>query len=357
MIFCAAGDPGGSKAILPIIDELVRRNIPCRVLAHGFLGKELPEQYEDMLFSPEVMVRHLASCAAYLFGSSTNDIVPLSLARKAKCMGKPVFHVLDNWSSYSARLTTDGKEFLVPDVYAVMDEAAAQGAAAEGVPLRCLVVTGHPGFAEIAPTLRVLLEGERQAAASRLGLPVDKWRIAFICEPFAEVFGSDTTRHGHPGFTEETVLSAFSSALAPYADQVYLALLPHPKQSEAAVEALWKQNKGSLQGRVVRLPQGRDILPAVNGVAGMASILLYEAWMAGLPVVAIQPDCRIPALKRFALFEGIAYTNSLKKTAQVVDLWLKKCAAQEQGQVRPELKTHEGAPAMIVDLLLQHARL
>ena len=50
MILCAAGDPGDSKAILPVIDELERRRVPYAVLDHGFLGRDLPERLNGRLY-------------------------------------------------------------------------------------------------------------------------------------------------------------------------------------------------------------------------------------------------------------------------------------------------------------------
>lgn len=356
MIFCAAADPGGSRALLPVIGELLRRGSACRILNHGFLGKELPEQYRAMLLSATAMEQRLPVCTAFLFGSSTTDALPLCLARKAKAAEKPVVHVLDNWGSYYSRLITDGGELLVPDVYAVMDAAAAQGAAAEGVPSHCLAVTGHPGLAEVASTLETLRNEDRRAVASGFGFPTDRYLLAFICEPFSEVFGTNVTVPGHPGFTQETVLPAFASALTPHADRVFLALLPHPKQSPEMVDALWQQCKGSLQGRVAVLKQGRDILRVVDGVTGMASILLYEAWLVGLPVLSLQPGGRIPALKRFALFEGIVYVDAVAEIAHATDMWLNQCTCVSQARARPELGTHTEAPGTIANLLLRYAR-
>jgi hypothetical protein len=261
--------------------------------------------------------------------------------------------VLDNWSSYNRRLQTDDGPLLEPDLYAVMDEAARQGALAEGVSESCLVVTGHPAFAEFAEELRMLPHCERHAAANRLNLPTDKVNLAFVSEPFWQVFGENTCAPDHPGFTAERVLASFAVALAPYAARIHLAILPHPKQNAAEVEKLWERVRGNLAGGVVSLNRGRDILPALDGIAGMASILLYEAWLGGLPALSLQPGCRVKDLQRFALLDGIEYVATEEAIPAATAAWFTRCSSGERKNARPELALHQAAPGRIADLVLQ----
>lgn len=352
MILCAAGDPGGSRAVLPVAMELARRGESVRVLDHGFLGKEWSAEYAGMLVSPGDAEEALAACGAFLFGSSTNDTLPLSLARRAKERGKPIVHVLDNWSSYAERMKTDGAPPLEADVYAVMDETAKAGALAAGIPACSLAVTGHPGLAAGAEELRSFAAIDRAEAARGVGLPQGKLILAFVCEPFRQVFGADLDLPGHPGFTEETVLSAFASALAPYSEKVYSILLPHPKQTESEIDGLWRRSRGSLDGSVMLLPRSRDILPAIDGIAGMASLLLYEAWLGDIPVLSMQPNCRFDSLRRFALLEGIEYAGDTASVRSAATAWLVRCRSGWRMAPRPELDFHTTAPATIADRVL-----
>jgi hypothetical protein len=243
VILCAAGDPGGSRAVLPVVQELARRGAECRVAGHGFLGKELPPELCSLLCTLEEAEELLAQGGiSYIFGSSVSDGLPLRMARKAKNAGGFIVHILDNWSSYAARLKTDGASMLVPDVYAVMDEAAKQGASAEGIPASCLCVTGHPALSGMTQSLRALQHTDKRMHARHLGLPDNRFVLVFVCEPLKDVFGSDLRATGHPGFTEETVLNSLLKVLVrhPYASDIYLAVLPHPKQKAEAVNELWQ---------------------------------------------------------------------------------------------------------------------
>jgi hypothetical protein len=234
-----------------------------------------------------------------------------------------------------------------------MDETARQGALAEGIPESCLLVTGHPAFAEFSEELRMLSRCERRMAANRLNLPADKLNLAFVSEPFRQVFGENTCAPDHPGFTTERVLASFAMALAPYAGRIHLAILPHPKQNAVEVGKLWERVRGNLAGGVVSLNRGRDILPALDGIAGMASILLYEAWLGGLPVLSLQPGCSVKDLQRFALLDGIEYVATEEAIPAATAAWLTRCRLGERKNARPELALHQAAPGKIADLVLQ----
>jgi hypothetical protein len=352
MIFCAAGDPGGSRALMPVIDELERRGRRCLVLDHGFLGRELRAGLRDRLIPDERAEKALASARAFLFGSSATDGRPLALARKAALLGRPTIHVLDNWSSYRRRLTTDGAEAFIPDLYMVMDEEAHQGAAAEGVPEDRLRITGHPGLNALAG----LVHGGRPRPSAEtlagLELPADKTIVAFASEPLRRVLGTDLNSPGHYGFTEDRVLASLAAALRPAADGLYLAILPHPKDNDQELLEMWARIGPGIDGRVLRLPEGYSILSLIHGLAGMASILLYDAWLCGLPVLALQPGCRAESLRRFSRLPGLDYVDDEALIPQAVNGWLQKTKTWH-AHPRPELDFHLSAPAAVANLVEQ----
>lgn len=352
MIIFAAGDPGGSRVLTPLFTELRSNNIPFAVVNHGFLGNELPETLIHYRIEPDFVAHFMPQAHAFVFGSSVNDSYPLKLARIARSNQIPVVHVLDNWASYRSRLCTDGEEILIPDAYAVMDEYAKVSAMEEGIPESCLTVTGHPGLAVVAKKLQSSLFQNQHAAKIHFSLPTDKLCIAFVSEPFHALFGANTNVPGHPGFTDHTVLQAFVHALSPYEEMVHVVLLPHPKQTTNEVATLWEANCSKLNGTVIKNAQGRDVLHAVNGVAGMASILLYEAWLMGLPVLAMQPNVRLRALQRFAFLQGLCYTQKLHEIPQMVANLVAQCSEQKPLHPRPELALHAVAPAKLAALLL-----
>lgn len=351
MIFCAAGDPGGSRALLPVIEDLEKRGLVCRVLDHGYLGRELPLALGARLVSADQAAAALASSRCFLFGSSSTDTRPLALARQAREMGRPVVHVLDNWTNYARRLNHDGGPLLVPDIYAVMDEEAGRGAVAEGLPESCIKVTGHPGLA----VLDAYVQRRRHCSLSeerrKLGLPEDGRILAFINEPLRQVLGADLAAPGHYGFTEDQVLADWAEALAFGADDAYAVILPHPKDDPDELALLWRRIGRGLKGRVLRLPEGRAILTVADALAGMASILLYDAWICGLPTLSMQPGVRAEPIRRFARLPGLFYADAPEDVPRAVEGWLGAAGQGLSLEPRPELKAHLGAAGTVARLI------
>ncbi len=348
MIFCAAGDPGGSRAVLPVVMELARRGQVCRVLDHGFLGRELPASLAALRLSESAEFPDGAAC--YLFGSSSSDILPLALARTARMRSVPVVHVLDNWSGYAQRLRHDGLPLLEPDIYAVMDEDAKLGAIADGVPEQCLRVTGHPGLGELAGIIAAR-QSNRAEQRQRMGLPVDKSLVVFVNEPLRQVLGSDISAQNHYGFTEDRVLDLFLKQLEPFKNDIYVVVLPHPKDHADELDKLWRAVSRGVSGQVLQLPQGRTILPVADAIAGMSSILLYDAWLCGLPTLALQPGARQASIRRFSGLPGIHYIDTEEGIGLAVANWLVEAKDNVVVHPRLELEFHFQAPARIATVV------
>lgn len=338
MIFFAAGDPGGSRAIMQVILQMEKEGLPYVVLEHGYLGNELPIEARGHLCPPDKAKELVCQASAFVFGSSVSDVVPLDLARHAKKRGLPVMHILDNWSSYLKRLCTDGQPPLIPDVYAVPDAIARDMAQAEGVPGDCIAVTGHPCMGRGLP-------GED---AREMGAVIN---VAFISEPFSMVLGHDITAPNHPGFTEDAVLSAFCESMRQFGERACIHILPHPKQDLTAIRELWAACGNGLKGVIHRPGLGSRALSGMDGVAGMASILLYEAWLKGLPCLCMQPGCRTADLRRFSLLDGIFYAGEWSAMQDATARWFELCAAREAFATRPEAEIHKGSVKELISIL------
>lgn len=338
MIICAAGDPGGSRAVMQVILQMEKERLAYIVLDHGYLGKELPKELRQYLRPWEIVSKGLREAGTFLFGSSVRDSVPLKLARQAQRSGVPVAHILDNWSAYMSRLCTDGQKPLIPDVYAVPDEIAREAAAAEGVPSHCLVVTGHPCMGRPEP-LRGISKKDSII------------QIAFISEPFSMIFGHDLKAPRHPGFTEQSVFAQFCDCLRPFGDTMFMYILPHPKQNAASVKDLWEDCAHGLKGRVCEAGMGSAMLGKVDGVAGMASILLYEAWLSGMPCLCMQPGSQALDLRRFALLDDIFYSDAINTMDKTVERWFARCSARMEFIPRPEAELHRRSAEKITSVL------
>jgi hypothetical protein len=244
---------------------------------------------------------------------------------------------------YRARLESDGLGLLVPEVYGVPDEIAREGAIADGIPAECIVVTGQPAFAGAMPK-----------QVSRL-MDAAVTRLLFVSEPVQADHGSDNSNPHFRGYTEEGVLRLLCHSLQPRAAQTTVHVLPHPRQSHEEVARIWAQHRGALQGEVVQLDPEAAGLSEYDGITGMASVLLYRAWLVGRPVLSIQPGLRLQSLRQLARRPGVLLLDKEDPTAAIT-AW---AAALKSGQAitsRPEIELHRTAAQRVVNIAIDLCR-
>lgn len=347
MILFVAGDVGGARAMLPVITACERRGLPFTVVEHGHLAREMEAGWARTSLPGELSPASLPPLLSSLgvsvlvFTSSVHDTVPLTLARQAKDVGVPVVHLLDNWSNYRYRLEHDHFPMLVPEIYTVMDQVAYDGALAEGIPAEILRVTGQPALADLTDEMTSCPPGRRATGPLQL---------IFVSEPVAADQGTDPSMTEYRGYTENTVLRLLCRALQPHADRVFLAILPHPREDRNALATCWQEVRGAVPGAILTEGAGRRQALAAEGVIGMASILLYEAWLIGLPVLSLQPGVRGDALRSLALRPGLSFVDSHEKIDETLTVWLAS-VRQTARVVRPDLARHREAAARIRDLI------
>ena len=353
ILLFAAADPGGASAVLPVVTLLAARGGAVAVLDHGFLGRNAPSDLMRLASPSEGDFGDWledTGVGGLCFGTSLADHLPLSLARAARQRGIPVACVLDNWMNYRARLEMDGGPLLIPDLYAVMDDKARDEALAEGVPPACLRVTGHPGLAGLAREIATADSGWRNGVRARLGLGgPGRELIAFIGEPVIKDQGEGPETPSWRGYTERDALALLCRELQPRAKDLDVAIVPHPRDDVAALDDLWQQCRGGLGGGLVDGVSGRQVVQVADRVAGMASIMLYEAWLQGKPVLSMQPGLVRDDLARSVRRPGIIPVTRPEQAEAAVAGWL----AAGPGEIRPDCLRHGEAPAVLADLM-QH---
>lgn len=337
-LLCAAGDVGGARAVQAVAREAESLGLPVAVLDHGLLGAEARPGWVRIAPSrpPDEALAALGPSGALVFGTSVRDTLALTWARAARKAGWRTLHLLDNWSSYRHRLTYDGGPPFSPDIYAVMDEAAARAAADEGVDPAILRITGQPALADLADAATRALPRRHQRRGDRL-------RLLIVSEPAAQDQGRDPAAPGYRGYTEDTVLALLCAILAPCADWLTLTLLPHPREDAKALAALWECLRGPLAGEVVAPGRGRDHLLDQDAVVGMASILLYEAWLIGLPVASLQPGLRLAELALLGQRPDVCFITAPDGDPARLRAWIDGCRPNAPLALRPDLARHQGA--------------
>lgn len=325
----AAGDVGGARALLPIIALAAARGERPAVLRHGALMRE-PGVPGAWIEAAEVPFNDPSRRpSAYVFSGSVADPVPLQLARAAQRAGLPTIFVLDSWSSYTDRLTTDGGEAFTPNFYCVPDQQAKDDAFRAGVS-GAIEITGQPAFADVV--------GESPAAATAGRA---RAKILLVSEPVEADNGRSR------GYTETEVFALIGGALQSRAAHADIDVLPHPRDDAARIAAIWKRCRGVLGGEAL----GQNSLRSVadyDAVAGMASVLLYRAWLRGQPVLSCQPDLAMPALRQFGGREGILFIDKATGAAAQIAAWADALVPGQAYTLRPEARQHAAAADTIL---------
>lgn len=343
----AAGDVGGARALLPVAHLAHAQGMEVHALDHGILRTEGDAAWH-WLDLP-------AACAqpvdAVVYATSVSDTAALEVAEAAQARGTLLLHMLDNWSSYGARLRrASGGPQILPDIYAVMDRLAYDEAVADGVPEAVLAITGHPNLAHIS------------AEADRFGPPPDgRTDILLVSEPARADSGAADDPRGR-GYDEHSVAQAVMTALADPAPGAALSedpclhLVPHPREDRAEVTARWQALAAAhplpatgMPLRITTVPRDgvRAALHAATHVIGMSSILLYEAWLLGRPVASIQPGLRGAGLRSLSHRDGLIFCDA----PAGVDAALRECLGQRPASPRPGLRQHAAAANVVLVLL------
>ena len=337
-VLFAAGDVGGGRALLPVMEACAARGVSYAAVRHGYFA-----DHEDLesAVTPVLSLGRSDPDSVQLptdvvaFSGSVADTFALSLARRAETEGLRTLHLLDNWSSYRRRLEHDGQPMFHPDRYAVMDELARDAAVEAGVDVATVIITGQPALAELA-TAEV-----PKRTPGRL-------RIAFISEPAAQDQGPDPRSPNFRGYTETRVLELFCAAAKDVELEVWIQ--PHPREDEELLMAAWQRHRGSLDGKRSPFACGRDAVLAADAVVGMASILLYEAWLLGKPVLSIQPELCQSELRWVGSRPGVFFADRSDQVGAAVAEWLAH-AARATRQPQPDLARHQHAPEAVLDAI------
>ncbi len=356
-ILVCASEVGSVRALQPVCHELLRRQQQIIIVERGFFSElndaALTPHYSTLPEDTEAIIRFLQDrrISALLFSVNVHDTQPLRVARAAHSLGIPTLHVLDYWNGYRKRMELDGETLFIPYCYMTPDDYAAQQAAQQGIPARCIQVTGQPAFAEV-------MDAHQQASQQPVAIPIGNRRlILFVAEPVSHDQGRSLNDNpDYRGYTEYDALRVLYSAASQCAAPCHIAILPHPRQDIAELRDYWSTLDKQGLGGIIQNVRARDLLPQAAGVAGMASTLLYEAWLTGKPVLSIQPGLRNDALRMMQQKSGVFFIDDYQSANDNAIKWLDTLDGVPQAAPRAEMQLHMRAPAVIAEAVIQSSK-
>ena len=356
-ILFASGDVGGARALVPVIKCCESASTPFQVLANGHIVREVPgtwpmvnpSELSDIFKIRDYYQKN--NIGVMVFSSSVKDSFPLWLARWTKNIGIPVVHVLDSWSQYRQRMEMGAFPAFKPDVYTVMDELAYSEAQKNGIDPSSLKITGQPALAHLLEEFHRFQENSSHSPFHSVCNHRQKKFILFVSEPARRDQGSDGSHPYFRGYTEQSVLEHFLHSVRPYSEKIFIGILPHPREEKDALDNIWKNYCESINGQILNSKHARQSLFFADGIAGMASIMLYEAWLLGKPVISLQPGLRLDPLRMFEKRNGMAFVDSQQSFTKVLTSWIEAIPPKKKSLCRPDIALHNNAPVNVFTII------
>ena len=212
--------------------------------------------------------------------TSASSIVTINPAetmlwRASKHHGIRTLAFLDQWQNYLIRFSTDGKTIdVLPDFINSIDEIGRREMLSLGFEADRLCCLGQPYLQRFSTALDRVTKHPEKAH-----------RIGFVSEPIRQVYG--LTR----GYDQYDALALACKLLSARADsrELILSVKMHPKES------LDQEFVAILEGSKIKFQiveagvSPLQFLASINELYGMTSIMLIQAYLAGMRTVSVQP--------------------------------------------------------------------
>lgn len=307
-----AHDPGGARAVLPVLEFLAVRGREVRAVVSGPAIEIADREFEGIPrlqladgASPAECREALQGGAALVSAAGLYNHIEHSMRLAARREGMPIVAVLDWWWMYGERfqrtLPGGGVETSHPDWVCAIDEISRAGLLEAGFPADRIVVTGAANLESSWKRLQyysMRVQEVRQA----IGVHEGERCAVFFSEPY--IRGSDGLPWGGlggyfredgttvTGYTSLAILKETIAALAevkPPQENLVLCVKPHPTEHVPSLGAAMEGDE--IPGLRLLLIEGVDptrLCAAGDIFFGMASVVLIEAALTGKPVLSVQ---------------------------------------------------------------------
>ena len=260
-LLLAADNPGGANILSCLIGPARERGLEVMLRPSGAAARLWQAPEAEDFPAAEVLVT----------GTGFAD-TERQWWRRARERGVPSLAVIDAWNNLELRFRLDGQPCW-PDAVAVPDADVAARLGALAPPEVAIAVIGQPHLEAVTARLKAA----RAAAPGN-----DRPTLAWVSEPVAEDYPNRAR-----GFEQYEVFQALAAHLP---EGIRLLVCPHPREDRARWAALAAEAGAELADRPTPA-----LLPQMDGVIGMLTMVLIEAALAGIPALALQPGRKGPS--------------------------------------------------------------
>jgi hypothetical protein len=302
-IAAVCGDPGGARALLPVLVELLKDDqIQVETFAYSasidiFRHAKVPHTqilenwiYEKIETKLQKMMPHLVFTATSMHAFD----IEKKFLKACNNLSIPSLSLIDFWANYRQRFVDEERNFILPTKIAVMDDLACLQMQDDGFPKDRLISTGQPAFDYLYLRRNAFSAAQRRQIRTNWGVPDEGKLIAFFSQPIAKYYGKFDSEKNLLGFDEFEVLRSVIEALKAIeqsnAQIIHLIIFPHPTQDMQ----LFKQYENEHVRIYSQLEDSTVGILASDLVLGMTSTRLYEALLTDCQVVSLQPGAWDP---------------------------------------------------------------
>lgn len=165
---------------------------------------------------------------------------------------------------------------------ALPDPRAANEAAKAGLPRDRLHATGQPALDDVARAANAWTDADRRRVRQVLGLDAEDWLLVFFAQPIRRMHPPGSERHR--GYDEDDALDLLDELLEVADADARVGVRPHPSEDPNKY-----RGRGDIPPTRMADLDYRDAILSADVAAGMTSIALVHAAVAGRPVLSLQP--------------------------------------------------------------------
>ena len=348
-ILICAGDVGGARSLLPVIDELAKNKLNFKIIDHGYLGNTIAKSnHRHSLIEHDLQkIQKLfvdGNIRVYLFATSVKDDIALKWARYSQVLKIITFCLLDSAIRIAHRMNLDGNPRFAPDRMFLQDDVASKCAIREGFDPESLIISGQPALSKLSNDHRKWsLQKKQKMIFKNQWMDERKLRI-FVSEPVKQDQGDSTKSASFRGYTEEQVISLMCKHLGRSHKKIQIGILPHPRENRNGLFEIFNLYCSKLKCEIINCDNSRDAILASDGVIGMASILLYEAWLIGKPVMSLQPNIINDDFRYLENKQKLLFINNEKELRECLPLWMNPVLSSHKKEIKENLRRRPTFP-------------